>query len=565
MDTSKQIANTSILQSRIAGERIIAITRLILLVPLVVFAIILYVQEAVVVGFGKAISEPAYITEFSCIIAVTIYSLWLLNQLKSNKYHNSISYISPAIDITLLNFIVFFNAGVPREGLVITGAPTFLYFIFLALSILRNSPSSVIFTGIYITISYVLLSFHALSSLSIFADHGKVFTNQFAKFIQVDSDDEVFKPLIFLIATGLFAYVARRFNTMVTNQIKTSLDREHLRETFIENVKQVAGNLYSSGKALSSTYAGFLARIEEMVASSRKIEEETNAEHGVVEATSKTISGIIQSIGDVAKNIQNQAFLIDETVSAIEEMSGSIKMITNTSQKATIIAKDLLNAAQDGGETVSNVNQAIIETEKESKKIEEIVDLISGIAGTTNLLSMNAAIEAAHAGDAGKGFAVIAEEIGKLAETSGSNANQIAEILKDISERIRNIAGLALNANSKLDAIVSDAEQTTEINSTIRTAMEEELNTINEMTQSLHSLNSITEQVKGASLEQSAGGSGLINSVTMLKTQADNVLALIRNQLEELNKINGLSQDLNTAVKENETIVEQLEGLLKKI
>jgi methyl-accepting chemotaxis protein len=302
-----------------------------------------------------------------------------------------------------------------------------------------------------------------------------------------------------------------------------------------------------------------------MIRSSRKIEQETNEEHRVVETTSKTITDIITSIETVSGNIRNQAHLISETVSAIEEMNGSIRMITDTSQKASAVAKDLLSAAELGGDTVNDVYQAILETEKESKKIEEIVEIISGIAGTTNLLSMNAAIEAAHAGDAGRGFAVIAEEIGKLAETSGANANQIADILKDIYERIGNIAGLAQNANTKLDAIVTDAHQTTQINSTVRSAMEEELKTVSDMTLSLHGLNTITEDVKRASSVQSEGGSGLLDSVTMLKNQADNVLSLVRNQMEELTKIDELSRALNATVMGNEKIVEKLEGLLKKI
>ncbi len=568
MDSSRQLAFQSILRSRIQGEKIIAIIRFILLIPLTGFALFIFIREVLATGFLKTLAQIPFIVNFVSISLVTIYSVWLLKQLKKEKYHNSIQFISPAIDITLLNFIVYFNAfnaATPREGLIFTGSPNFLYFIFLTLAVLRYSPASVIFTGVYISVSYSFFSGRALLSLSILTGNGNTFVNEFQKMVRVDWDDEIFKPIIFIITTGLCAYIAKRIKDTIMNQISTSLERESLRETFVTHVKEVSGKLISSGKELMAAYSEFLARIEGMVKSSRNIEQETNVENDVVASTSGTISVIIQSINTVSNNIQSQAGLINETVAAIEEMSGSIRMIANTSQKASNVASELLGAARDGSSTVSDVNQAIIETENESKKIEEIVEIISGIAGTTNLLSMNASIEAAHAGDAGKGFAVIAEEIGKLAETSASNANQISEILKGISARINNIVELAENANGKLQTIVDNSYQTTEVNAAIRNAMDQELATINDMIKSLHSLNAISEDVKRASMQQSDGGRGLEGSITQLKKQADNVMSLVNSQMTDFNEISELSKILYTAVEGNERIVAQLDDLLKKI
>jgi methyl-accepting chemotaxis protein len=568
MESNARLAYESILNSRIQGEKIIAFGRFILLIPLSGFAFFIFIEKIAVSGIVKAISEVPLIVNFVSIILVIVYSIWLLRKLKNKKYHPSIQFISPAIDITFLNFIIFFNAFSaqnPREGLIITGAPTFLYFVFLILAVLRYSLASVVFTGVYVTFSYAVFSLNSFSALSIFQENGSIFSNVLHKFIQVDFDDEVIKFIIFLMTTGLCGYIAIRIRNTIMNQITSNVEREKMRDTFITHVKDVSEELIFSGNELSRVYSEFLGRIDGIVKSSKNIEQETNVENNVVESTSKTISDIIRSIENVSGNIRNQSRLIEGTVASIEEMSGSIKMIADTSHKASSVAAELLGAARDGDVTVSDVNQAIIETETESKKIEEIVEIISGIAGTTNLLSMNAAIEAAHAGDAGKGFAVIAQEIGKLAETSGLNANQIAQILKDISARILNIVELANNANGKLRTIVRNSSETTEVNTTIRSAMEEELITINDMTKSLHDITALTEEVKSASGLQSECGDALVLSIEKLKKQADNVLSLAKEQMKDFNEINALSQVLFTAVNGNEKIVTRLGDLLKKI
>ncbi len=564
-EKGKQIAQDAILQSRISGERVIAITRLILIGPLFLFSLFVFFRKAAETSLATAFSEPVYLIEFISMIGVCLFSVWILRQMKRKVYRDYIKYVSPFVDITLLTLIVFANAAFPRVALIQTGGPTFIYFVFLVVSTLRNSPTSVIFTGAYIMICYALLSINSLSVLGAFNDATKVFTNPLGKIVSIDWDDELMKELAFAITTCLLAWVARRFNTMILQQTRMAEERATLRETLIGNVKEVSGNLFTSRKTLADTYTEFSARIAQMLEASQRIEAETTKEYRVVDSTTATITELSASINQVANSIGRQAHLIAETVAAIEEMGGSIRTITDTSQKASGIARGLLDAANDGGQAVADVNTAAAETEKQSKKIEEIVNVISEIAEQTNLLSMNASIEAAHAGRAGAGFAVIAGEIRKLAENSAVNARQVGKILKDIVVGIQNIGALAKNANQKLTSILGDAKETTNINSMIQNAMEEELRTVNEMMGSLRSLNGITDEVKNAATEQSTGGVGLMQSVTDLKGQADSVSSLITNQMKDYTTIAELSKALSAVVSANEKIIAQLEGLVKSM
>ncbi len=555
----------SILRARMNGERLIAITRLFLLIPLSFFAVFIFSKRSSEVGALRAATEPAYLVDFLGLLTGLLFSVWVLRQLKKNKYHNSIKFVSPFIDITLLNCIVYTNALYPNMSLIITGAPTFLYFLFIILSAFRNSPASVVFTGAYAMISYGLLAANALSLMKVFEEGGKTFLNAFSRTIRLDWDDELLKPLVFLIATVLLTYLARRFNRMVADQIKLSIEREKLKEVLVGNVKQVSGDLFAAGRTLSSTYGDFSTRINSLVGCSRKIGDETTAEYDVIESTTKTVADMIRSIETVADNIKEQAFLVGETAAAIAEMEGSIRMITDTSQKANEVARNLYSAARDGEAAVSEVYNAITETERGSRQIEEIVELITAIASKTNLLSMNAAIEAAHAGESGRGFAVVADEIRRLAETSGSNAKQIGTILKDTLARIQNIMSLAQRATAKLQSILKDADRTQGINSTIQDAMEEEMRTIGEIMKSLASLEKITGDVKETSVRQSEGSAGLMGSVTRLEKQADAVSTLVQGQVTECGSITGLTETFNSVVKDNGAIIEKLEDLISKI
>ncbi len=555
----------AILRSRMQGERLIAIIRLFLIVILFALAALIFVREVDSVGLIPALSQLAFISEAIGLMLAAGYSIWVLRRVKKNRYHNSIKYVSPFIEITLMTIIAYFNADYPRNGLILTGAPTFMYFIFLVLSLFRNSPSSVIFTGVYSAACYTALSMNSLSLLKIFQEKGNLFTSAFGQYIRVDWDDEAIKPLIFLIVTALLAYLARRFNRTVTEQIRASADRESLKGILVENVRQVSEKLIASGKSLVAAYGEFSRGIGELIGSSHRIGEETTEEYGVIESTTKTVGDMIGSIGSVTGSIKEQSFLVGETAAAIAEMEGSIRTITETSQRANSVAQSLFGAAKEGEAAVAEARDAILDTERYSRQIEEIVEIIAGIAGQTDLLSMNAAIEAAHAGEAGRGFAVVADEIRRLSETSGSNAKQIGDILKEIIVRIQNSTTLAQRATEKLQSILNDADMTKGINSTIQSAMEEEVRTVNEIVKSLTSLETITAAVRESSLRQSEAGAGITASITKLRKEADSVSGLIKRQQSEAGSIVKLTAAFDAVVKGNDAIVEQLEGLIRKM
>ena len=156
-----------------------------------------------------------------------------------------------------------------------------------------------------------------------------------------------------------------------------------------------------------------------------------------VNQTNAIMAQIVLNITAINEHIENQLNSVSGSAAAIEQMTAHINSITKTLLHNKQNIQDLAHASEQGKTHLQAVSKDIEEVAQESAKLLEINAIIKNIASKTNLLSMNAAIEAAHAGTAGLGFAVVAEEIHQLAESSAKQAAIISHTLKHIIESIK--------------------------------------------------------------------------------------------------------------------------------
>jgi methyl-accepting chemotaxis protein len=181
-----------------------------------------------------------------------------------------------------------------------------------------------------------------------------------------------------------------------------------------------------------------------------------------------------------------------ETAAVINEITANIQGIKTC----------VINQSASVTETNATMEQVINNINKLNGHVE---DQMENIASQTNLLSMNAAIEAAHAGEAGKGFAVVADEIRKLEESSSEQPKTIGNVLKKIAESIKKITGAADNILNRFEAIDMGVKTVADQEEIIRKAMEEQGEGGKQLLQGTSNLNNITQQVKSGSMEMLEG------------------------------------------------------------
>ena len=194
--------------------------------------------------------------------------------------------------------------------------------------------------------------------------------------------------------------------------------------------------------------------------------------------------------------LETQASAITESSAAVEEMIANIRSVNNTLSKNAQNVRDLLESSELGHSGINEVAVDIREISSESESLLEINQVMQNIASQTNLLSMNAAIEAAHAGQAGRGFAVVADEIRKLAENSNKQSKTISVVLKKIKDSIDKITRSTDNVLNKFKVIDSSVKTVAEQESGIFNAMTEQDAGSSQIMQAIAQLNEITYQVK---------------------------------------------------------------------
>jgi methyl-accepting chemotaxis protein len=283
------------------------------------------------------------------------------------------------------------------------------------------------------------------------------------------------------------------------------------------------------------------------------LEAETSSS-GVEELTA-TLEEVVRNIESIMSSMVKQASAVEEGSSSIEEMARNIENTAEMSNKTKSISTNLNSVSIEGSGAVKASIQSIRDVAEYSQQILKLLGLISNITKQTNLLAMNAAIEAAHAGEAGKGFAIVADEIRRLSEDTNKNARDIGDVVATIVSRIDDSVRLAEKAGVGLDMITAYSQQNVQIISQLNVAVAEQNNGAKEILKSTQELVKITEEVKLSMAEQKDATidfSGALKDLRNLsienkestKKHVDTIVSLLRS----LDQISEFIQDNTSKV-----------------
>lgn len=244
----------------------------------------------------------------------------------------------------------------------------------------------------------------------------------------------------------------------------------------------------------------------------------------VNDAASQVSSASQQS----AEGASEQASSLEETSSALEQMAAMTRTNAENAKQANQLSTQARDAAQAGDKTMHQLNEAMIGINKSSGKISKIIKVIEEIAFQTNLLALNAAVEAARAGEHGKGFAVVADEVRNLAQRAAQAARETTGLIEDSTSKAKEGTDVASEVGKALGAIVGDVTKVTDLVDGITKASEEQAQGVDQVNTAVSQMDKVTQQNAAGAEESAAAAEELSAQALAVKGMVNELTALVR-------------------------------------
>ncbi len=340
---------------------------------------------------------------------------------------------------------------------------------------------------------------------------------------------------------------------------------------FLASLADTIREAGEAGKGIGNTGELLKLSAQEVKDSVRIIERAINeldaqagAQEESVGATANAVRGINAGIERLAHRTEDQSATVVESSSAIEEMVGNIKSVSENLDRSALQYDKLVSAARTGRERLNGVDDQIRLVQGQSQALEEANEAINAIASQTNLLAMNAAIEAAHAGDAGKGFSVVADEIRKLAENAASWSKEISQNLVTMHDQIASAVTTSGGANEAFEHIEDLVKTVNEIARELGQAMDEQSAGSSEVLKALAAMQDISTEILDASKEMARNSQEILTEVDRLSSSTVHLAQSVEGIKQESLQIAEVSEQTATLSQENEEGARRLSDIVAR-
>lgn len=312
----------------------------------------------------------------------------------------------------------------------------------------------------------------------------------------------------------------------------------------VRSVVDSAHTVSTNSEELGHKTSESSAAMEEIAASVRQISSLAQGQRHVAVDAHDTVESIDGAIEAIVDDLTRQQGFVEETSSAMTEMAESIRSVSDNAAKVENVAEELRSLSQGGGSNIDQTKLIMGQISESSEVVQQIVSVLQNVANQTNLLAMNAAIEAAHAGNAGRGFAVVADEIRKLAESSSKQSKEIVQQIKTMDDRVGQGLAISEKTGQAFEEIEAGIETTTRL----------------------------IKEVASAILEQRTGAEQITREVTNvvegnaeLRQLVENLKDISVNVREKMQNLVGTSEEVHQATEQqninNKTILELVVGV----
>jgi len=312
-------------------------------------------------------------------------------------------------------------------------------------------------------------------------------------------------------------------------------------------VEEVAHSLSSQSEMASSCSS-------DIVESAESIKNQIRILDNNISDVTDSVQSVIKAISEIDSQIESQSHVVTQSTAAVEQMVASLHSISSITAHKRDSAIKLLETSGDGGKILMETNQIIQKTSEDIGAVLQTIEIIKKISSQTNLLAMNAAIEAAHAGVQGGGFSVIAEEIRKLSDMTAENSKIISESLIQMIEKIQKAGDFSLSTINAFKVIDSEIEQVTKALEEVVDSTQEISTGSDQVVQAMNSLNESFIFLRNGSVNMKQDNSSILESCNKLKALSSDTFNHIDDIEQRSETISSVTSDFSLSssdLKEN--------------
>ncbi|MGI5062679.1 methyl-accepting chemotaxis protein [Treponema denticola] len=337
--------------------------------------------------------------------------------------------------------------------------------------------------------------------------------------------------------------------------LNTAIENNH---TMICLLKDEADKMNSIGSQLSSSMEETAAAIKQIGENVKGVKEKAMSQAAGVTETAVTVEQINGRLSRLVSSIEMQTESINESSVVITRMAENTVKIAKTLDQNNELIKTVYGQTKVGKDGARTANEIVKQIAEKSASLLEASQIIQNIASQTNLLAMNAAIEAAHAGESGKGFAVVADEIRKLAEGSNLQGKQIAAVIKETTEIIHNITEAGSRAEKTFIDVYNLVSQISEKEDSILEVMREQEENGKHVLDAIKRINDVTSEIDSASAEMLEGGN-------QIGQEMQKLAEITLETTDSMNEIASGADQITIAVKEVSDITQKNKASIENL